>query len=83
VINEAFRVLQPGGMFVVCDSIQSLDNPEAQAMMDNFAEIFHEPYYRHYTTDDLAARMTEAGFTQVETQNHFMSKYWIARKPLP
>jgi ubiquinone/menaquinone biosynthesis C-methylase UbiE len=83
VINEAFRVLQPGGIFVVCDSIQALDAPEAQAMMDNFAEIFHEPYYRHYTTDDLNARMTEAGFTQVETQNHFMSKYWVARKPLP
>jgi ubiquinone/menaquinone biosynthesis C-methylase UbiE len=81
VITEAFRVLQPGGVFVVCDSIQALDTPEAQPMMDNFVKMFHEPYYHHYTTDDLNERMTQAGFHQVETFNHFMSKYWVARKP--
>jgi ubiquinone/menaquinone biosynthesis C-methylase UbiE len=81
VITEAFRVLQPGGMFVVCDSIQALDTPIAEPMMDNFVKMFHEPYYRHYTTDDLSERMTQAGFSQVETCNHFMSKYWVAHKP--
>jgi ubiquinone/menaquinone biosynthesis C-methylase UbiE len=80
VINEAHRVLKPGGLFVVCDSIQALDLPEAEPMMANFASMFHEPYYRHYTTDDLNARLTDAGFTQVETFTCFMSKYWVARK---
>jgi hypothetical protein len=68
-------------MFVVCDSIQALDTPIAEPMMDNFVKMFHEPYYRHYTTDDLSERMTQAGFSQVETCNHFMSKYWVAHKP--
>ncbi len=81
VINEACRVLQPGGVFVICDSIQAIDSPHLKPMMDNFPTVFHEPYYRHYVTDDLELRLTEAGFSQVETHTHFMSKYWLARKP--
>jgi ubiquinone/menaquinone biosynthesis C-methylase UbiE len=80
VINEAFRVTKPGGTFIICDSIQMMDSPEFKVAMENFPAMFHEPYYRHYTTDDLNARLTNAGFEQVMIQNHFMSKYWICRK---
>jgi ubiquinone/menaquinone biosynthesis C-methylase UbiE len=82
VINEAFRVVKPGGTFIICDSIQMTDSPELAVSMENFPEIFHEPYYRHYMTDDLAKRMTDAGFTEVSEQVHFMSKYLIAKKPI-
>jgi ubiquinone/menaquinone biosynthesis C-methylase UbiE len=81
VINEAYRVTKPGGTFVICDSIQMEDSPEFRVAMENFPAMFHEPYYRHYTTDDLNRRLTEAGFEQVTNQVHFMSKYWICRKP--
>lgn len=81
VINEAFRVTKPGGVFVICDSVQVIDTPEFQPMMENFPAMFHEPYYRHYITDDLVARLETAGFTNVETSNYFMSKYWVAKKP--
>jgi ubiquinone/menaquinone biosynthesis C-methylase UbiE len=83
VINEAYRVTQPGGTFIICDSIQMMDSPEFKVPMENFPITFHEPYYRHYTTDDLNARLTDAGFEQVTNQIHFMSKYWICRKPAP
>ncbi|MEJ1933635.1 SAM-dependent methyltransferase, partial [Nostoc sp. NIES-2111] len=43
---------------------------------------FHEPYYKHYTTDNLVERLEKAGFESIEVQVHFMSKYLIARKPL-
>ena len=82
VIEECFRVLQPGGTFVICDSMQSIDSPELQIMMDNFPAIFHEPYYRHYTTDNISDRLEKAGFVDLEIQNHGFSKYWIARKPM-
>jgi ubiquinone/menaquinone biosynthesis C-methylase UbiE len=82
VINEAFRVVKPGGTFIICDSVQIMDSPELAVAMENFPEIFHEPYYRHYMTDDLAKRMTDAGFTEVSEQVHFMSKYLIAKKPI-
>ncbi|HEY9734932.1 MAG TPA: class I SAM-dependent methyltransferase [Trichocoleus sp.] len=81
VINEAFRVTQPGGTFVICDSIQVSDSPELRVTMENFPALFHEPYYRHYMTDDLNARLSEAGFENITNQVHFMSKYWICRKP--
>jgi ubiquinone/menaquinone biosynthesis C-methylase UbiE len=81
VINEAYRVVKPGGTLVICDSIQRTDSPEFQVMMENFPTVFHEPYYRHYITDDLNQRLMEAGFKGVSNQIHFMSKYWVARKP--
>ena len=81
VINEAYRVLQPGGVLVICDSMQALDSPDFQPMMNNFPAIFHEPYYRHYTTDNLEERLTSAGFINLEVENYFVSKYWTAYKP--
>ena len=36
VIEEAFRVTKPGGVFVICDSMQMLDSPEFEAMMGEF-----------------------------------------------
>lgn len=82
VIDECFRVVKPGGVFVICDSIQLSDSPELSPLMENFVEMFHEPYYRHYTQDDLVERLHKAGFESIETQVHFMSKYLIAHKPV-
>ena len=81
VIEQCFRVLKPGGTFVICDSMQAVDSPDFSVMMENFPVLFHEPYYRHYTTDNLEERLTNAGFTNVQVENHFVSKYWIATKP--
>jgi ubiquinone/menaquinone biosynthesis C-methylase UbiE len=81
VIEQCYRVTKPGGIFIICDSIQMSDSPELQPLMENFHETFHEPYYKHYTTDDLVERLEKAGFENIDTQVHFMSKYLIARKP--
>jgi ubiquinone/menaquinone biosynthesis C-methylase UbiE len=81
VIEEAFRVVKPGGTFIICDSMQLEDSPEFATMLQNFPTLFHEPYYRHYTTDNITERLETVGFENVEIQNHFVSKYWIAHKP--
>ncbi|MBW4649256.1 MAG: class I SAM-dependent methyltransferase [Kastovskya adunca ATA6-11-RM4] len=81
VIEQCFRVTQPGGVFVICDSIQAIDSPEMMPMMENFPTMFHEPYYRSYINDDLVERLEKAGFENISTENHFMSKYWVAYKP--
>ncbi|MBW4608541.1 MAG: class I SAM-dependent methyltransferase [Hassallia sp. WJT32-NPBG1] len=81
VIEECFRVTKPGGVFIICDSIQMSDAPELEPLMENFHETFHEPYYKHYTTDNLVERLEKAGFLNITTQDHFMSKYLIAHKP--
>ena len=82
VLEECFRVMQPGGVFVLCDSMQKFDSPELGTMMDNFPTIFHEPYYQHYVIDDITQRIAKAGFENIETETHLVSKYWVARKPV-
>ncbi len=81
-IDQAYSKLQPGGTFVICDSIQLLDSPELEPAMKGFDEIFHEPYYDDYTRDDLILRLQNAGFTDVRMEVYFMSKYLTATKPL-
>jgi ubiquinone/menaquinone biosynthesis C-methylase UbiE len=81
VIEQCYRVLQPGGTFIICDSIQIDDSPEMLTVMENFSSMFHEPFYRHYIQDDMEARLKEAGFEGISTEVHFMSKYWVAQKP--
>lgn len=81
VIEQCFRVTQPGGVFIICDSIQVSDSPEMLPVMESFHETFHEPYYKHYITDDLVKRLEKAGFQNITTESHFMSKYLIAHKP--
>jgi ubiquinone/menaquinone biosynthesis C-methylase UbiE len=82
VIAECFRVIQPGGIFVICDSIQMIDSAEFKPMMENFAAIFHEPYYLDYINDDLRERLEKVGFINIQIENHLASKYWIAYKPV-
>lgn len=82
VIEECYRVLCPDGVFIICDSIQQSDSPDMKLPMENFAAMFHEPFYKNYTEDNLTERLEKAGFKVVEIRVHFMSKYWIARKPI-
>jgi ubiquinone/menaquinone biosynthesis C-methylase UbiE len=81
VIEQCFRVTQPGGVFIICDSIQVSDSPEMMPAMESFHEMFHEPYYKHYMTDDLVERLQKAGFQNISTEVHYMSKVFIAHKP--
>ncbi len=52
VIDEFFRVLQPGGVVVIADSIQLSDSADLESMMKNFPLMFHEPFYTDYIKDD-------------------------------
>lgn len=82
VLAEAYRVLAPGGLFVVEDSIQHAESGELAFFMGRFATEFHEPFYRDYLEDDLAAAMTAAGFRVVSVEPHYVAKVFVARKPL-
>ena len=81
VLNECFRLLEPGGTLIIADSIQLNDSPKFTAIMENFHKIFHEPYYRDYIIDDIDLRFEESGFSSITSETHFMTKVWKAIKP--
>lgn len=81
VIAEAFRVLEPGGLFVIEDSAQLAESGELAFFMGRFATEFHEPFYRDYLEDDLAGALTDAGFIVEAVEPHYVAKIFVARKP--
>src|SRR6185369_682700 len=81
VMREAWRVLAPGGRFVVSDSAQLADSRELEPALSAFSAAYHEPYYRGYVRDDLAAVMRECGFEVEDSAPHLVSKVVVGRKP--
>jgi ubiquinone/menaquinone biosynthesis C-methylase UbiE len=81
VLEDCFRLLEPGGVLVLADSVQLADSPQFQAAMENFRRVFHEPYYRDFIGDDIEARLRSAGFDGIRAESHLMTRIWTAIKP--
>ena len=74
VISEMARVVRPGGLVVLADSLQLADAPELDAELRAFPQNFHEPYYLSYLRDDVAERMRAAGLSITDSRAHFLTK---------
>jgi len=81
VMREAWRVLVPGGRFVVCDSAQLADSGELDTVLHGFPATYHEPYFKGYLRDDLARVMAACGFEVESSVPHLVSKVVVGRKP--
>jgi ubiquinone/menaquinone biosynthesis C-methylase UbiE len=73
-VREIARVLKPGGVFVLADSIQTGDSTDLDRMLEYFPVGFHEPYFGSYLSEDFIAMMDEAGFVHRETELAFLTK---------
>ncbi len=73
-IAEMARVVKPGGLVVIVDSLQKGDRPDWDGLLDLFPHYFHEPYYAEYTAGRLAEWFEGAGLRPVSTENAFLSK---------
>ncbi len=80
VLKEFFRVLEPGGILVIADSIQENDSPDFIQIMENFHKSFHEPFYCDYIKEDINSKIEEIGFDNIKTKSFFMTKVWSAVK---
>jgi len=80
VLKEFFRVLEPGGILVLADSIQVNDSPDFIQIMENFYKSFHEPFYCDYIKEDINSKIEEIGFINVKSNSFFMTKVWSAIK---
>ena len=60
VARELARLIKPGGVLVLADSLQWNDNPALERMLEYFPHGFHEPYFASYLEEDLRALFAEA-----------------------
>jgi len=80
VAREMARVLAPGGLLVLVDSLQLGDAPDYDALLEHFPAAFHEPYYASYISEDLAALFAEARLTRETSELAYFSKVTTFRR---
>ena len=83
VMAEMRRVLRPGGLLVIADSVQRSDAADIAAFLERFQAELHEPFYRDYIGDDLATALAESGLEPVGEDDAFLTKIVTARRPAP
>jgi ubiquinone/menaquinone biosynthesis C-methylase UbiE len=81
VTREVVRVLKPGGIYVLVDSLQWGDVPRYDGLLEAFPARFHEPYYEHYLGDAIPALFSECGLEPIEASLAFLSKIVVGQKP--
>jgi len=82
VLREMQRVLVPGGLLVLEDAAQPSEASDLLQLLAQFSKDMHEPFFADYQEDDLAELLSEAGFTAVRTQSHFVAKVVSGTKGL-
>lgn len=73
-LGEMHRVLRPGGLVVIEDSVQAADAPDIGVVLENFSKDMHEPFYADYLGDALEPLLRECGFTVLGTEPCFVAK---------
>lgn len=81
VIRETARLLAPGGVAILVDSIQLGDVPDYDPLIEYFPLAFYEPYYARYAREDLPALFAKVGLALEESRIAYFSKVMVFRKP--
>lgn len=82
VANEIARVLKPGGLFVLADSIQYGDAPEFDGLLDAFPGLMHEPYYASYAETDLKRLFADVGLMPCGVELAYLTKVMVFTKEI-
>jgi ubiquinone/menaquinone biosynthesis C-methylase UbiE len=80
VAREIARVLKPGGLFVLADTIQYGDVPNCDGLIATFPELLHEPYYESFARSDLGDMFGAKGFGLVDTDIAYLTKISVFEK---
>lgn len=82
VAKEIARVLKPGGLFVLADTIQYGDAPAFDGLLDVFPSLLHEPYYSSYTKSDLNSAFAAAGLAFLSSDIAYLTKIAVFTKAM-
>lgn len=77
---EWHRLLRPGGLVILTDSVQIGDRPAWDSGLGNFGD-FNEPHYRNYIACDMGKLFEDAGFVPVMRVTASATKVWSFVKP--
>jgi ubiquinone/menaquinone biosynthesis C-methylase UbiE len=80
VIAECARVLKPGGVLILIDSLQRGDQDDYDGLLDWFPEHYHEPYYESYVDEDFPVLAREFGLAYQRDDKAFLSKIMLFEK---
>lgn len=80
VAAELARVIKPGGLFILVDTLQPGDEPDYDGLLELFPQLFHEPYYSGYLEEDLQSLFGAAGFRLESAENAFFSRVTTFRR---
>lgn len=80
VAAEMARILKPGGLVVLVDSLQIGDRPNWDGLLESFPMRFHEPYFESYATENLGQLLDGAGLSPEAEWTSFLSKIITGRK---
>jgi len=73
--------LSQGARWCLPIRFRSKDVAKFQPALANFPIAFHEGYYRDYVRDEIEARLSRAGFVDIQAASHFMTRVWSALRP--
>lgn len=79
-LREIHRVLKPGGLFILADSVQFGDWPKLDGLLEYFPHGFHEPYYKGYLSWPLDEAVESHGFVKEGETLAFLTKVTIWRR---
>jgi ubiquinone/menaquinone biosynthesis C-methylase UbiE len=81
IVSEVYRVLKPGGLFVLADSIQKGDDKDYDWVLDLFPQNFHEPFYMNYIKNSTDELFSEGGkWSILEHKIGFTTKLTCVQK---
>ncbi len=79
IIEECFRLLQPGGQVLILDG-----NQQTIRQLEWLNNVFEEPYIREYAAGNLDGSLGKAGFELVHTQDFYLiHQVTSGFKPIP
>jgi ubiquinone/menaquinone biosynthesis C-methylase UbiE len=80
VAREIARVLKPGGIFVLADTIQYGDVPAFDGLLDVFPTLLHEPYFSGFAKSDLEKLFGGVGLQRLQSDIAHLTKITVFGK---